>query len=460
MFKNLLSFIIVSVISVSLSAQKANYYKRVFVDAEYYLLYEEYKDALPLYLEIYNTYTENSNICYRIGICYLNIRNEKHKSIPFFEKAIRNVSDTYKEGYFTETQAPREVFLHYGRALRVKGDFEKARQAFETYKSMLPEKDNTNIEVVQQEIKSLEFAEQMKLNPIAAKFMSVGRTINTRFPEVNATVCTNYKVMVYTSIQQFYNAILVSKFENNEWTFPVNINTQTLADGPIKNVGISGDGNTIVLARNDNDIFNLYTSTYDTTKKTWSPIVKLPKEVNTRYWETHGSFSKNCDTLYFSSNKPGGKGGFDIYMSTKVATGWSQPQTLGEAINTSFDESSPVVSPDGKRLYFSSNGHPTMGGFDIFVSYKREGKWTSPVNLGYPLNSPDDDNFFFPIGDGSRGLISKTFAESSGEDDIYLVEFITQPHENTSNDLSASPITLEKSNTQSFNPSNGHLSVP
>jgi hypothetical protein len=147
-------------------------------------------------------------------------------------------------------------------------------------------------------------------------------------------------------------------------------------------------------------------------------------------------------------------------MSTKVATGWSQPQTLGDAINTSFDESSPVVSTDGKRLYFSSNGHPTMGGFDIFVSHKREGKWTKPVNLGYPLNSPDDDNFFFPIGDGSRGLISKTFAESSGEDDIYLVEFLTQPNENNTNDLSASPITLEKSKSQSFNPSNGHLAVP
>lgn len=350
--------------------------------------------------------------------------------------------------------------MQYGRALRVIGDFEKARQAFDTYRSMLPDKELSSIEIVQKEIKSLEFAQQMKANPVAAKFTSVGRTINTRFPEVNPTVSANYKVMVYTSIQQFYNAILVSNFENNEWTHPVNINTQTLADGPIQNVGISGNGNTIVFARNDNDIFNLYMSTYDSTKKSWNPIVRLPKEVNTRYWETHGSLNKYGDTLYFTSNKPGGKGGFDIYMSTKIPSGWSQPQSIGESVNTSFDEISPALSADGNKLYFSSNGHPTMGGFDIFVSYKRGGKWTKPVNLGYPLNSPDDDNFFFPIGDGSRGLISKMLSESSGGDDIYLVEFNLQTEDDDSKGLSVSPITQEEGKPQSFNPSNGHSVAP
>jgi hypothetical protein len=126
--------------------------------------------------------------------------------------------------------------------------------------------------------------------------------------------------------------------------------------------------------------------------------------------------------LYFSSNRDGGFGGFDLYMSVKESTGlWSTPKNLGSEINTPLDEASPFITSEGRKLFFCSRGHATMGGYDIFASTRTGGKWDVPVNLGYPLNTTDDDIFFFPIGDGTKGFISRTTPESQGDNDIYLV---------------------------------------
>ncbi len=407
---------------VYLYSQKDSYFKRVFVDAEYFLLYEEYKDALPLYLEIHNNQPNNSNINYRIGQCYLNIHNEKSKANSYFEKAILNVSDKYKEGYYTETKAPREAFLLYGISLRVNGNLDKAIQAFNTYKSMLTLNEKKENLIVDKEIESVEVARKMLASPKNHVFKSVGININSRFSEINPLTVSTGNILIFTSIQRFYNAILQSEFEFESWNNPKSLNTQTLADGQIETVGISANGNILILARNDNDDYNLYSSTFDKTKKIWTPMSKLPKEINTRNWETFGSLSRNGDTLYFSSNKEGGYGGFDLYYTTKKATGeWSQPLNLGPEINTSFDESAPFVTESGNKLFFSSKGHTTMGGFDIFYSDKTENSWIKPVNLGYPLNTLDDDTYFFPIGEGLSGYISRFLPESEGEEDIYLV---------------------------------------
>lgn len=409
-------------LTINVLGQKESYFKRVFVDAEYYLLYEEYRDALPLYLEILRAYPENSNINYRIGQCYLNISNEKSKSIAYFENAIINVTDKYKEGYFAESKAPREAFLLYGRALRVSSNLEKALQAFNTYKSMLNSSDKREMVIVEKEIESINNAKLMMENPRKFTFTPVGRNVNTRFSEINPISNPSGNVLIYTSLQRFYSAILFSELKDSVWVNPLNLNAQLFADGPISTVGISGNGNFLVLARNDNDDYNLYLSNFDNVKKSWNQITKLPKEINARNWETCGSLSKNGDTLYFSSNREGGYGGFDIYLSVKSALGtWSNPVNLGPEINTPLDESSPFITYDSKKLFFSSRGHSTIGGYDIFVSNRDEGKWGNPTNLGYPLNTLEDDTFFFPIGDGKKGFISRVIPDSQGESDIYLV---------------------------------------
>ncbi|NVO10512.1 MAG: PD40 domain-containing protein [Bacteroidales bacterium] len=416
-----LSILFFITLSINLFGQKDSYFKRVFVDAEYYLLYEEYRDALPLYLEIQRSYPENANIQYRIGQCYLNIPTEKNKSIPYLQKAITKINDKYREGYFTETKAPKEAFLLYGRALRIVGDFDKALQAFIEYKNAINSNDMKDFLVVDKEIESIEVAKSMIANPKKVTFKSLGRIINSNFSEINPVSNSNGSILIYTSLQRFYNAILYSEYKDSAWSVPTNLNPQIFADGPISTVGMSGDGGSLVLSRNDNDDFNLYISKFDQSKKVWSQQEKLPKEINGRSWETYGSLSMTGDTLYFSSNREGGFGGFDLYISVKMLGDlWSNPVNLGSEINTPMDESAPFIADGGKKLFFCSKGHNTMGGYDIFVSKRIDGIWKSPENLGYPLNTTDDDLFFFPIGDGLKGFISRTTTDNQSED-IYLV---------------------------------------
>ncbi|MFP4555739.1 MAG: hypothetical protein ACLFNU_02605 [Bacteroidales bacterium] len=423
MIRILYTIILVIILSVSVQAQRASYFRRLFVDAEYYLLYEDYRDALPLYMELYEKYPNNANVAYRIGQCYLNIPNQKHRSLSFFELAIKDITDSYNEGYFTEKQAPPEAYLNYGRALRIQYDFEKALDALNKYKALISGNNSEGAALANHEIKSIEYAQESMGTPIDVKFTSVGRTVNSRFPEIMPVVTQDEEMLVYTSVQQFYSAIMMSTRRSDIWTHPINLNSQMFADGPIRTTGISADGTTLLLARNDNDIFNLYTSNYDSTNNSWSVISRMPREINSRSWENYASFSPTADTLYFSSNRSGGAGGFDIYMSAKVDGEWGEAVNMGEVFNTTFDEIAPVISHDGQKLFFSSKGHTTMGGFDVFVSYKENGKWTKPQNLGYPLNTTDNDVFFYPVGNGARGYMSRSMPDNAGEDDIYLVEF-------------------------------------
>lgn len=413
-------FVLVFIIN-TVSGQKNAYFKRVFVDAEYYLLYEEYRDALPLYQEIYKAFPDNNNLAYRIGLCYLNIPNEKGKSISYFEKAAKNITNDYKEGYFTETKAPRETHLYFGRALRISGDFDKALQEFTTYKNLLKSEDIHELRIVDKEIESIAFAQEMISKPRNHSIQSVGRNIRTRFPEINPLTDSTGNVLIYTSVQRFYNAILISQRDTDFWSNPLNLNAQLYADGNIHTVGISSNGAILILSRNDNEAANLYYSTYDKTKNKWDPITKFPKEINSKSWENFGSLSANGDTLYFSSNREGGFGGFDIYMSIKTITGeWTNPINLGKNINTPFDEIAPFVTENSQKLFFSSNGHQTMGGYDLLYSNKNNGSWDLPTNLGYPLNTTDDDTFLFPEGDGNQGYLSKP--NDNGEEDIYYVK--------------------------------------
>jgi hypothetical protein len=417
-----LFLVIINSFVINVFGQKDSYFKRVFVDAEYYLLYEEYRDALPLYLEILRSYPENANINYRIGQCYLNIPTEKNKSIPFLEKAVSKISIKYREGYFTENNAPKEAYLLYGRALRIDSVFDKALEAFTNFRSMINSSVQSDYLIVDNEIQSIEVAKKMIANPKKYVFKSLGKKINTSFPEINPVSNASGNILIYTSLQRFYNAILFTEYKDSVWSAPTNLNAQLFADGPITTVGVSEDGGSIVLSRNDNDDFNLYISRFDKVKKVWTQLERLPKEINGRSWETFGSLSRGGDTLYFSSNRDGGFGGFDLYISVKTpANLWSNPVNLGPNINSPMDESSPFITNEGKKLFFCSKGHTTMGGYDIFVSKRMDGKWIEPENLGYPLNTTDDDIFYFPIGDGTKGFISRTTLESQGDNDIYLV---------------------------------------
>ncbi|MDQ1296827.1 MAG: Tetratricopeptide repeat protein, partial [Bacteroidota bacterium] len=156
----------------------------------------------------------------------------------------------------------------------------------------------------------------------------------------------------------------------------------------------------------------------------------LNDNINTKYWESHAAISHDNQKLYFTSNRKGSLGGLDIYVSEKDTAGnWGPPSNLGPDINTPYNEETPFLSKDDKTLYFSSKGHFNMGGYDIFYStILNNGKWSVPLNVGYPVNSTDDDIFFKPVNQGYIGYFAKYTPDGYGDQDIYRIEIFSENH--------------------------------
>jgi outer membrane protein OmpA-like peptidoglycan-associated protein len=168
----------------------------------------------------------------------------------------------------------------------------------------------------------------------------------------------------------------------------------------------------------------------------WQNPKHLPKEINTDYHESSACFSPDMKGLYFVSDREGGFGGQDIYytaLSDKSKENklvFEDPVNLGSAINTPYDEMGVFMRADERALYFSSKGHKTMGGYDIFVSFRENNEWTEPENIGYPVNTPDDDVFFSVNSTGKRGYYSSVDVEGFGKRDLYMITFLgpEKPH--------------------------------
>jgi hypothetical protein len=154
----------------------------------------------------------------------------------------------------------------------------------------------------------------------------------------------------------------------------------------------------------------------------WSTPEKLPETINSEYKESSASLSPDGNTLYFTSNRPGGFGGMDIYISRKLPNGkWGQAQNIGKPINTEYDEESPFIHYDGTTLFYSSNGQENMGGYDILFTMNEGNSWMKPSNIGYPINTTDDDVFYMPTPDGKRAYYASIKKDGYGGSDIYLI---------------------------------------
>jgi len=422
------SICILFFVNISLGfSQKESYYKRVFVDAEYYVLYEEYKDALPLYKELYKAGKNNANINYRIGQCYLNIPGEKEKSILYLEKAVAAINPTYKEGYFTETGAPRQALLFLGNAYRVAGSFQKAKIVYEKYQRLLRPDEKREQTIIANHLKSIDLALSVSPEQIRSEATNIGENINSSFPEVRPAVSGNGKVLAYTSMQRFYSAIFISRIgAKDQWIPAKNVTAEVNAEGPVFTCSLSFDGNLLFFTRNELDDFNIYMSRYDTIAKKWNSMERLNKNINSKWMEMSATISKDGKTLYFSSNREGGQGGYDLYKSNLNGNNeWGEAINLGPEINTMFDEDSPALSEDGQTFFFSSNGHPSYGGTDIFSTSFSGEKANSIQNLGFGPNTTDDDIYFGLLENGKRIMIARTDINGFGDYDIIT---ITTPH--------------------------------
>ncbi len=421
----LLTFLGLVLFSTDLSSQKRLENKMIFYDAESWILFEDYNEALPKYLQLLETYPSNSNFKYRIGQCYINMPGEKDKAISYLEEAVKNLNPGYREGKFRETGAPWDALYHLANAYRISGRLDKAIETYNLFKENLDPEIYDSV-IVNQQIQSCITAKDLMSKPIFIREKNLGRIINEDNSEYNPVISDDENILMYSRSEPFYEALLYSTRNQGIWSAPVNMNELLKVDRDIYPTSLSKDGKTLFLYNSEDYDGNIFTTVF--TDGTWSPIMKLNDNINTKYWESHATISHDNKKLYFTSNRKGTYGGLDIYVSTRDSSGsWGPAINLGPVINTRYNEDTPFLSEDDRTLFFSSRGHLNMGGYDIFYSTLREnGEWSVPLNIGYPLNSTDDDQFFKPVKNGFEGYFSKYSPDGIGKQDIYRIEIFSE----------------------------------
>jgi len=396
----------------------------LFNDANTYFNFEDYNEALYLYLQLYSKIEPTAHIDYKIGVCYLQIPGEKQKSIKYLESANKNMTRFFNQYSLTEKKAPYEALFYLGNAYLVNNQLKKSNEAFTQFEKLI-NKRKYDIIYLDKQKNTCKVSAEIQKNPVDYLQSNIGKKINNRFANLNPIISGNGNTMAFTSKLKFYDAIMVSKKdENGQWKTPINITLQLKTDEPVLTLSLSNDGTEMYLYRDDELDGNIYITQYK--NGTWSAIQPLNDNINTIYWEGHATISADGSQLYFSSNRPGGYGDLDLYISNRLPDGsWGPAKNLGNKINTPFHETAPFLSNDQSVLFFSSQGHDNVGGYDIFYSVKERNKWSRPENMGYPINTTDDELHYSPVKTGEFGLLSKFDNSSYGLQDIFMLEIFS-----------------------------------
>jgi tetratricopeptide (TPR) repeat protein len=422
-----LSCLLIFVFNSSLTSQSRLQNRKKFVEAESWILFEDYKEALPLYQQLVNAYPQNYNFKYRTGQCYLNIPGEKDKAIGFLEEAVKNINPEYKAGKFREKGAPHDALFYLGNAYMINYKLDKAIESFNLLRQTMD--DNVyDTSIVSFQIQSCHTAKELMDSPIFMKEQNLGEPINENFSEFSPVVSDDETMMVFSRSFQFYDAILFSDKVDGRWTTPLNMNELLKVDRDFYPSSVARDGKTLYLYSSLGYDGNIYITRFN--NDIWSPPVMLNNNINTKYWESHATVTHDDKKLFFTSNRRGGYGGLDIYFACRDSTGdWGTPVNMGPVINTRYNENTPFLSSDEKTLFFSSRGHLNMGGYDIFYTTLLDNvEWSAPVNAGYPMNSTDDDLFYKPVYDGFVGYLARYDPDGAGGQDIYRIEIFNDKH--------------------------------
>lgn len=328
-----------------------------------------------------------------------------------------------------------------GKSYQYGLEFDNAIKFYNLYKQRLTDKshyqgkDKIPMEAVDKSIVECMNGKELVASPGNYSIVNIGREINSEFEDYAPVLSEQEDEIIFTTRRREgnlnpnvaddnkpYEDIFISYKRNGAWTYAANIGDNINTAYHDSNLALSADGKTLYILKDEGggDIYFCQQK----SDGTWGSPAPLPGAINSSYEEKSISISKDGKTLYFSSNRPGGLGGTDIYRATKDAKGeWSDVKNLGARINTEFDEEGPFIGYDMVTLYFSSKGHKNMGSFDIFKSTldPKKNSWTEPENLGYPINTPDDDIFYITSPDGKRAYYSSVREDGLGYTDIYII---------------------------------------
>ena len=432
--KNKLILLLVTIItSLNVGAQS---FKSLYFKSLHYLEVYDYSAALDILLEMKELDPENCNTHFFIGNCLMNLPNREKEAIPYYEKALESLTVAYKIANPREKNAPIDAIELLGNAYHMNYEFEKAIEKYEFYGNFLSEYNEDAVRSNARKIRRSKNALKLVQNPVDVKIYPL-ETVNSEFSEYKPLLNAQENTMFFTAKKpdgltdnkddqgDFYEHIYFSEKVGNNWTqaklMPSPINTKKSTSA----LYLSADGQYLLssMVNNDNNIGPLGRGIFESYKNgnVWTDPQIFQNKVNTSYLETSANMDLNKNMVFFVSDRDGGLGGKDLWMIKKLDNGsWSSPQNLGEPINTEYDEESPYFHSDGKTLYFSSKGHSSIGGLDIFKSeLDKELNWSSPKNMGYPINTVNDDLSFVPTVTGNRAYFSSVRNGGKGKSDIY-----------------------------------------
>lgn len=421
-----------------------------FKKSEETLREKKYDKALAMYLELYNSDSSNANLAHKVGYCYLQSIGRKEKAVSYLEKAVKSIGVDYKDHDPAERRAPLLAWKLLADAYHIDSQFDKAVATYNVYRREMKQnhkKDKANEEEADRRIQMCYTAKELMKVPVKLKVENMGKSVNSKYADYSPVLTADGNTMIFTSRRdggvgndtyddgKYFEDIYITDYVNGKWTEAKNIGPPINTEGNDATVGITIDGQNILIYKDDNGDGNIYRTHLN--GDTWSEPEKLNANINSKYWEPSAFITADGNTMYFVSDRPGGYGGRDIYKSNLMDDGqWGKAINLGSKINTKYDEDGPFLHPDGITLFFSSTGHQTMGGFDIFYSTMSEnGDWQEPVNVGFPVNSPDDDVFYVVSPDKTKAYYSSYKEGGVGEKDNYMITFLDQKQE---------PLTLLK----------------
>lgn len=386
----------------------------------------KYKLAAIKYLRLLAVNPNSSLLNYKVGYCYLNTVIDKYNSIQYFNTAIENLSDDNRRD-----NAPDDVYLYLVRSYRVNYLFSKT---IEVAEEIIPKiKSNSKLlNAINEELFYSINGLDLMQDTVGIEIQNLGIDINSRFEDHSPVLNADESVIIFTSDRYqstgaelsydgMYNEDIFISYKNVDgWTKPQSIGENINTPEHEATIGLSHDGQELYIYKSDDEDGNIYVSRLD--GDIWSVPEKLGENINTKDRETHACLSADGNELFFTSKQKGGYGGLDIYVVRKLPNGkWGLPENLGPTINTKYDEEGPFIHPDGITLYFSSKGHVTMGGFDIFYAIRDEDSWSTPRNVGYPINTPEDDVFYILSPDGKRAYYSSHRPNGYGGTDLYMI---------------------------------------
>jgi outer membrane protein OmpA-like peptidoglycan-associated protein/Tol biopolymer transport system component len=393
------------------------------------LHYEEYANAIPHIQELLNEDSQNAYYNFWMGKC-LYLTYKKNQALSFFQ-IVESVNP----------EVDKEFHYYYALTLHYNLQFDRA---IDEYRHDLERYDAESAEFkdINNRISQCLYAKKVADAPVnqMVKVSNLGQQINSEFSEHSPVISADNSTLVYTARRPdsrgadpktgFYDEdIYVSKNNGENWSAAQNIGLPVNSKGHDATISLTADGKTLYIYRHKKS-GGLYRTDFDDAAKVWKEPQLVQKPLNSKHYEASICQSADGSKIFFTSDRPGGFGGLDIYMATKsTKNDWSEPLNLGQRINTSFNEDAPYFHPDGRTLFFSSNGPNSIGGYDIYVAEfdSATTSFSVPINMGAPLNTPDDEIYFVLSADGQHGYFASGKEGGSGEKDIYEIRFPYSP---------------------------------